>query len=43
MYSCMEASENLIEEMASEERKAVEERRAEIGQKVRRADMMEER
>ena len=39
----MEASENLIEEMASEERKVVEECRAEIGQKVRWADMMEER
>ena len=39
----MEANENLIEEMASEERKVVEECRAEIGQRVRWADMVEER
>ena len=35
----MEANENLIEEMAAEERKVVEECRAEIGQKVRWADL----
>ena len=39
----MEANENLIEEMASEERKVVDECRAEIGQRVRWADMVGER
>ena len=39
----MEANKNLIEEMASEERKVVEECRAAIGQKVRCSDIMEDR